>query len=218
MKQNTFNKFVGHPLTGFIGTIASVVSLILIFVGNAEQRTIALGVIILFLAFLLVQVYLFIHRYLNAAYPQGIALISHSTRYSSEDGTRWNYEILRNIQCKEPFQTFHEYRFKWTGSKILKVYSHTHPIASLSDFITPARNTGDYDILHIPFAQPVWFNDVVAIHIGMELDDAKHESAPYLSHKLDKPLQFLELIVELRHKSTMPNAILKRRRIWWYRA
>ncbi len=214
---------------GILSIALSVIGIGLIFRDGTEQRIIALSVVIASLILgLATAVYLLqrlkkesladittsmaemreeFRNYLQTVNPQGYYIFSTSIFYSTEDGIRWKYELVRSIQCKQPFMKEFMYKFKWTGATIRSIVSQTHPLEGDGlQQITHAETRDVPDILVIPFSNNLWLNDVATIHFAMELEDPQKNAIPYVRYRVEHPVKFVQFHVELKHCQDLPPA------------
>jgi hypothetical protein len=192
--SKNFLKNLEFYLTPF-ASIASIIGVILIAFNDKTNGIIALSCLIIFLLALYIRLYILLNRMIQNKYPKGVARLSTSFKYSTNDSKYIKYEVYKHIQCKLLFMKKLSHDFKWSGTVVPKIYSKLQNVSS-----NIIRNAKDYDKVELFFKSPLLYNQVAIIHIGMDLDDSDNKSKTYLETKISQPILQVHFKVELCYK------------------
>ncbi len=202
--------YIGSAFT-FIASCCSIVSLVLMFVGDKDSVIIALIALLLGLVIIIARILIGINRVINVDSTEDYKRISSLYVYESADGVNSTFEVFRTIQCKRLFLSSISYNFKWTGST-------TPKISSLAQIISPLRvsdNKNEWDTLQIRFPSPLRYNQCAVVNVKTENDDSDGTAKPWISSRLDSPIEMMSYRVLLSYKSDKYNtpAYFERKKI-----
>lgn len=88
----------------------------------------------LFLLIILTGVLLGIARMLHQNYGKDYKGISSFYVYQTDDGIKSTFETFRLIQCKRIFLSQIEYRFKWSGTIMPRIFSNSQRIENIKHY------------------------------------------------------------------------------------
>jgi hypothetical protein len=191
----TFNRKPESLLT-IIGSISSVLAIIILAFKDVHKANVALILFAIFLIVMIIRGFVFFKNYLKCSYPKGFSKISALYRYTTLDAKFIEYETYKHIQCKAPFLTEHKHGFHWTGDKEPIISSN---LQTVNINIIKGGND-DYDGVCLKFKNPLLFNEIGLVHIFMQLDDRNQISKTYLDSKIIEPIQMIQFFVELMYK------------------
>jgi hypothetical protein len=107
------------------------------------------------------------------------------------------FEVYRTIQCKRLFLTEIPYNFKWTGAIPPKIESVSQKISPLIH----NENKNEWDTAKITFNHPLKYNECTVISIKTANEDTDNTAKPWISSRLDTPIEMLVFRVLLSYKS-----------------
>lgn len=192
-----------------VGYIASVMGIGGVSVANivsgSIQAWIALSVLIAFLVFSSWRVFIFTKDRLSQKYPFGYYPLSSFARWTTSDGVISTYEIFRHIQVKNPYMSFFEHKFNWSGSKCPELMSDLQECGEVS----AVAGTNDKSVKFL-FKRPRFYNEVEIVHIKMRTDDEDGLASPHLSLNVMFPTNMIAFRIELLHASRAYNGKLAR--------
>lgn len=211
MKLFYFLKTYTGAIWSFIASVCSIASLVLLFINNKTACIIALAIFSVGLLILLYGIIRGINKMIIDNNADSYKRIASFCVFQSNDGVKSTFELFRMIQCKRLFLMDIPYNFKWTGSK--------QPIlSSRSQEITNVKYNPDkdqWDEATIKFPQPLKYNECTVVNVRTDNDDPEKIAKPYLSSKLEAPIDVLGFRVLLSYKPDDFNtpAQLKRKKI-----
>lgn len=192
-----------------IGSIASIVGLIIFCCSNQIGLVISLsffcGCLLLILIAIILTLLNFIKNENKAPYKK----VSAFTKYETSDGIHITNETYRVIQSKRIILTEVEQNFKWSGSKTPKITSRLQEVVNVI-----SNNGNTYDKAILKLKKPLLFNETGTIHFHAEMDDLDGTASPHLDFKVDLPVSIIHYRVILKHKPTgycIPAKLLKRK-------
>ena len=201
MKLWIFLRTYISGIYSFIASLCSIVSMVFIFVSDKTYTLIALIVLCFGLSILLYGILRAINKIILDNSSEDYRRISSFCIYQSHDGGKSTFESFRMIQSKRLFLTHIPYQFKWTGS--------THPkLSSTSQIIEDIMYYDDeskWDKANIKFLTPLKYNESTVIHIKTENDDPGQTAQPFISCKLESPIDMLAFRVLLSYKDSNFN-------------
>ena len=103
----------------------------------------------------------------------------------------------RLIQCKRMFLSQIEYRFKWSGSIMPRIWSNSQIV----DNIVHHEDPRQWDSAILKFKKPLTYNESTVVHIKTENDDHDGTAKPYIYCKLESPIDIMQFRVLLAYKS-----------------
>lgn len=177
-------------------SIASILSLILIFINNTAAVIVALASFIIFLWVLMFKLISLIDSYLKKVYPRGYHSNFAFYKYTTRDGKHIVYDVYKDIQCKIPIMSEHNYGFKWSGTVPPVIKSNLQKLGP----IARATNSTDYDHINFYFTTPLLYNQSAVLHINMELNDSDDKASPHIESRIETPVEVICYRVELFHK------------------
>lgn len=207
---NFIKAYAGTTFT-VIASLCSIIGLVLMFMSNKEAVMVALCVIIIGFISLIIGILRGINKLVKDNSSEDYKPISSFYTFKSYDGVRSEFEVFRTIQCKRLFLTEIPYNFKWTGSKAPE-------ITSIAQDIDPLNHVDDKDVwdtTKIRFREPLKYNECTVIHIKTENDDCDNTAKPWISSRLNAPINFMVFRVMLAYKPDeyMLPAIFERKKI-----
>ncbi|WP_156954271.1 hypothetical protein [Paraburkholderia acidipaludis] len=182
-----------------ISNIGSVITILGVGIfsafSDATKAWISVGIFACLAIFGGIQIYRVSYAVLNRRYPKGYLPISSSARYTTSDGLKATYEVVRHIQVKKPVMTSFEHKFFWSGSKSPRIESDIQTCGDVREIADDRRK-----FVRLKFPQARIYNDVEIIHIKMALDDSDKAASPYLSLQVEEPIRLVNFRVELLHR------------------
>lgn len=211
MKVYNFLKTYAGAMYSFIASLCSIASLVLMFINSKLACIIALLVFCLGVLTLLYGIMRGINKMINDNSREEYKRIASFFSFQSDDGVKSTFEVFRMIQSKRLFLTAIPYNFKWTGTT-------PPPLSSRSQTITDVRYNPDknqWDEATIRFPQPLKYNECAVVNVKTENDDHDNTAQPYLTSKLDAPIDVITFRVLLAYKPQDYNkpAKLQRKKI-----
>lgn len=202
--------YIGAAFT-FFASLCSIASLVLLFI-NTHYAVIVALVIYGIGVTTLVGGFLFgINKMVHDNSKEEYKRISSIFIFQSNDGVKSTFEIFRTIQCKRLFLTEIPYSFKWSGSIVPKLESRIHKLG-------PLRHDADknkWDDTIIQFKHPLKYNECTVINVKTENDDTDGLAKPWISSRLESPIEMMTYRVLLAYKDSQFNkpAIFERKKI-----
>lgn len=201
MKVFDFLRAYIGSMCAIFASLCSIVSLILMFVGNQTAGLIALTVLCLGFAILICGILRGINKVILDNSDEDYRRISSFCIFQSHDGVKSTFESFRMIQCKRLFLTHIPYKFKWTGSILPKLSSTSQTIEDIVHYDDERK----WDEAKIKFQHPLKYNESTVIHIKTENDDPDHKAQPWISCRLDSPIDMMTFRVLLSYKNSAFN-------------
>lgn len=187
--------YIGSAFT-FIASVCSIVSLGLMFIGDKNSVIIALTTLVLGLMVIVVRILVGINRIIHVDSAEDYKRISSLYVYESANGVNSTFEVFRTIQCKRMFLSSIPYNFKWTGSIIPKISSLAQDISPL----VQSNSKNEWDTLLIKFPSPLRYNQCAVVNVKTENDDSDGTAKPWISSRLDSPIEMMSYRVLLSYK------------------
>lgn len=202
--------YVGPTFTLF-ASVCSILSVVLLFLNHAWMGFVALAIICVGLVVLLWRILHGINQLVGENSAEEYKKISSIFIYQSSDGVKSTFEVQRSIQCKRVFLTEIPYNFKWTGSVEPKIESKSHSLVN----ITHDQDKNRWDNAVIRFARPLKYNECTVINVKIETDDVDGSAKPWISSRLESPIEMLTYRILLAYKNQDFNspAIFERKKI-----
>lgn len=207
--MNNFLRRYLYPWFVDVASLASIIGLIVVFCAKDYAVIIALITFCIALIILLIAGLVSINKIIIRNYPNEYKKISSFYNFQCDDGIHSTFETFRLIQCKRSLLTELEYQFKWSGNITPKVSSENQRIEILSD-----KDENGYTTSLIKFKKPLTYNETTVLHIKTENDDADGAALPYLSCKIDTPIDIMQFRILLAYKPddySKPAYISRRR-------
>lgn len=201
MKIFNFLRTYIAAICAFIASLCSIVSLILMFVGDQTACLIALVVLCVGFAALIYGILRGINKVISDNSAEDYRRISSFCIFQSNDGVKSTFESFRMIQSKRLFLTHIPYKFKWTGSIQPKLSSTSQIIEDIVHYDDDMK----WDEAKIKFHHPLKYNESTVIHIKTENDDPDHKAQPWISCRLDSPIDMMSFRVLLPYKDSSFN-------------
>lgn len=208
--RNFLRTYVGPAITIF-ASICSIASLALLFVNHVWTGIVALVVFCLGLIVLLCRILHGINQLVCDNSEEEYKKISSTFIYQSSDGVKSTFEVSRSIQCKRVFLTEIPYSFKWTGSTKPKIESRIHSLVNISH----NQDKNCWDNAVVRFNHPLRYNECTVINVKIETDDVDGSAKPWISSRLDSPIEMLTYRILLAYKDCNFNspAVFERKMI-----
>lgn len=198
---NDFLKtYIGSAFT-FIASVCSIVSLGLLFIEDKNSVIIALITLIFGLVVIIARILVGINRIIKVDSAEDYKRISSLYVYESANGVNSTFEVFRTIQCKRLFLSSIPYNFKWTGSIPPKISSLSQAISPL----TVSSSKNEWDTLQIKFPSPLRYNQCAVVNVKTENDDSDGTAKPWISSRLDSPIEMMSYRVLLSYKNNDYN-------------
>lgn len=179
-----FLNTVIRPYFTSVASICSIIGLCIVVFSNKNATIIALVTLCLCMLVLLTGVLLAIDKLLHQNYGKDYKSISSFYVYQTDDGMKSTFETFRLIQCKRMFLSQIEYKFKWTGTLMPKIWSKSQLIEN----IVHHDDTQQWDSAVLKFKKPLMYNESTVVHIKTENDDYDGTAKPYIYCKLESPI------------------------------
>ncbi|HWZ21691.1 MAG TPA: hypothetical protein VNW06_03505 [Cytophagaceae bacterium] len=190
-----------------IGTTASIVGIILIFIPNPWAIIFALTIVVVILLWVFIKLINLLDSFFSNTTSEGYLKFATYCLYSTPDGNHVHYELHKFIQCKKLIMDSHKHEFKWSGTIDPKVTSTQQNFIR----IIPAINKGEMDNAVLKFKKPLIYNEISLVEIIMDMDDSDHRSLKLVGHAVKETIHLLSFAVELKHLKTSKDARLCRR-------
>lgn len=191
-----FLNTVIRPYFTSVASICSIIGLCIVVFSNKNATIIALVTLCLCMLVLLTGVLLAIDKLLHQNYGKDYKSISSFYVYQTDDGMKSTFETFRLIQCKRMFLSQIEYKFKWTGTLMPKIWSKSQLIEN----IVHHDDTQQWDSAVLKFKKPLMYNESTVVHIKTENDDYDGTAKPYIYCKLESPIDIMQFRVLLAYK------------------
>ena len=186
------------PYFAFAASVCSIVGLVIVLLSDKNATIVALIALCLFMLIVLVGVIRAISKMLHLNYGKDYKGISSFYVYQTDDGVKSTFETFRLIQCKRMFLSHIEYRFKWTGTIMPRLFSNSQKIEN----VVHHHDTQQWDCATLRFKKPLTFNESTVVHIKTENDDHDGTAKPYIYCKLETPIDIMQFRVLLAYKPT----------------
>ena len=211
MEIITFLKaYVGKSYSVFT-SLCSIAGFVALFVKNETACIIALSVFCLCLLLLLYSVFLALRKLIIDHSDHEYRGISSFYTFECKDGRNSTFEVYRLIQCKRPFLTSIKYNFKWSGTIQPSITSSTQKIRNISH----TEDKESWDEAEIIFNHPLRYNESTVVHVMTTNDDYDGHAKPWLSCKLERPIEMMVYRILLPYKPEGYNqsAVFERKKI-----
>lgn len=189
--------YVGSAFTG-LASFCSILSVVLLFINNKTASFIALGFFCLSLAILVYGIIFAINKIVNNNSDKDYRSISSTFIYHSPDGRKSSLDVYRMIQCKRIFLGGVHFNFKWTGSVRPILTSAIQRIAPTD--IHYSDDPRKWDEAVVKFSHPLKYNECTILNIRTENDDYDGKAKPWLSCKIEYPIEMMTFHVLLSYK------------------
>lgn len=208
--KNFINTFI-RPYFAFAASACSIIGLIIVVLSDKEATLIALATLCLCIILILIGIMLAIKKILNQNYGKEYKGISSFYVYQTDDGEKSTFETYRLIQCKRMFLSQIEYKFKWSGSIMPKIWSNSQIV----DNIVHHEDPQQWDSAILKFKKPLTYNESTVVHIKTENDDHDGTAKPYIYCRLESPIDIMQFRVLLAYKpdDSVEKAIFERKLI-----
>lgn len=194
----------------FLASLASFISLFIVFFTDKHAVFIALSFFCLMLFVFTSSLIYTLFKIINTS---DIDYESKSTfiKYETLDANFITYEIYKTIQTKKVIRTDFVYNFKWSGSIMPKITSDLQDV----DLIFDNKDASKYDYALLKFKKPLYFNENEVIHFKATLDDTDKKSQTYISTRITQEIDIIHYRVILKYKpeNYNINAQLQKRKI-----
>ena len=180
----------------FVASLCSIASFVLFFIKDSWACIVALAVFCLGFIILLCGIMRGINKMIRDNSPSEYKRIASFFSFQSNDGVKSTFEAFRMIQSKRLFLTEIPYNFKWTGTKQPQLSSRSQTITNVK--YNPNKN--QWDEATIRFPQPLKYNECAVVNVKTDNDDADHKAKPYLTSKLEAPIDIIAFRVLLAYK------------------
>ena len=207
---NFLKTYVGATFTAF-ASVCSILGLMLMFINNQLASIIALSVFCLGFMILIYGILKAINKTILENSDKEYKSISTSYVFCSKDGRKSTLDTFRMIQCKRLFLTEIRFSFKWTGTKRSILSSNIQRV----DNVFHDENINKWDGAVLKFIKPLRYNECTVMHIKSENDDVDDKAKPWLSSKLETPIDMINYCVMLPYKPDGYNkpAMFERKKI-----
>ena len=196
MRVYNFLKTYAGATYSFIASLCSIASLVLLFINSKLACIVALSVFCFGLLILLYGIMRGIGKMIKDNSKDDYKRIASFFSFQSSDGVKSTFEVFRMIQSKRLFLTEIPYNFKWTGSTPPKLSSRSQTIMDVK--YNPDKNL--WDEATIRFPQPLKYNECTVVNVMTDNDDHDNTAQPYLTSKLEAPIDIITFRVLLAYK------------------
>lgn len=202
--------YIGPAFT-FIASLCSIAGLVLLFINTTWTVVIALVIYGIGMTILVGGILLGINKMVHDDSKDDYKRISSIFIFQSNDGIKSTFEVFRTIQCKRLFLTEIPYSFKWSGSIVPKLESRIHTLGTMHH--NEDRNRWDNTM--IQFKHPLKYNECTVINVKTENDDTDGKAKPWISSRLESPIEMMTYRVLLAYKGANFNkpAYFERKKI-----
>lgn len=205
-----FRTYVSKWYTS-LTSLCSITGFVALFVKDETACIIALSIFCVCLLGLLYAIYRGINKLILESSEKEYRSISSFYTFECTDGQNSTFEVYRLIQCKRLFLTEISYNFKWSGTKKPTITSNAQNIRNVS-------HNGDkekWDDALIQFKRPLRYNECTVVNIKTENDDFDGKAKPWLSCKLESPIEMMVYRILLPYKPSNynVNAVFERKKI-----
>lgn len=205
MRTYHFLKTYIGPTYGFLASLCSILSLVLLFVNSRMALIIALSVFCIGLLIVTYGIVRGINKMIQDNSKEEYKRIASFFIFQSNDGVKSTFEVFRTIQSKRLFLSEIPYNFKWTGSAQPILTSRSQQITDVK--YNPDKN--QWDEATIRFSQPLKYNECTIVNVRTENDDFDNTAKPYLTSKLETPIDMICFRVLLAYKPNDYNTPAK---------
>ena len=190
---------ISSPLY-LIGSVASVISVVVLLFNDKNAAIIALGLLLIALVLFLIRIFHVLNRFLEKQ-PQDHKCISSFIQYTCDDGDNVVFDTYKLIQVKCSIMQDFDVGFKWTGDKMPNISSE------LQTFKTLKRTTNgyEYDYAVLEFKKPVLYNETTLVHFRSEANDVEHKSSTYVEVPIRYPIEYVQICISLGYKDNSFN-------------
>lgn len=171
------------------------------FVGDQTAVPVALFVLCSGFAALIIGILRGINKVIVDNSTEDYRRVSSFCIFQSHDGVKSTFESFRMIQSKRLFLTHIPYNFKWTGSIQPKISSTSQIIEDIVHY----EDDNKWDHATIRFKHPLKYNESTVIHIKTENDDPDRKAEPWISCRLDSPIDMMTFRILLSYKDSSFN-------------
>lgn len=182
-------------ILGAIGSIASIAGLFLFCFSSTISIIIALSYFCVCLTIILTAILFILFSFIKGSHKFPYEKISAFTKYETSDGVHITNETYRVIQVKRILLTEVEQNFKWTGSKRPEI---TSGLQTTSPPVFNDKNT--YDKVTLKLKKPMMFNETGVLHFHARMDDVDGVAEPFLSFRVDMPINIIHYTIILKYK------------------
>ena len=187
-----------------LGSIASVVGIVIALMTDNMKATIALISVIVALVVLIIYFIYILNTFIQKEYPEEYLKLSYFLTFEVLDETHSRLDGYRLIQSKRPILKQIHWGFKWTGSKQPVISS---ALQECNGKIS--RNGSSYDTVVLNLKRPLKFNETAVLHFHAEMDDIEKIAQPHLDVKIDAPISVVNYNVVLCNKDRNFNSNAK---------
>lgn len=214
MASNTNNNCWTKYLT-IIGSIASIVGIVIAFLSDKDKAIIALISVVIALIIvalcvikhfrLLFRQYIdqehsYLNKFIEQAHAEDFLKLSFFSTFIQLDDTKSTYDGYRLIQSKRPVLKEVPWGFKWTGSKLPKISSTLQECNGQINL-----NKNGYDNVVLQFRKPLRYNETAVLHFHAEMNDIDGTAQPHLDVKIESPFSMVHYRVVLCNKEPQFN-------------
>ncbi len=211
MKIYNFLKTYIGAAYGLFASFCSIASLVLLFVNSRLACIIALAVFCLGLLAIIYGIIRGINKMVRDNSHDEYRRIASFFIFQSGDGVKSTFEVFRVIQSKRLFLTEIPYNFKWTGTTPPAITSRLQTIAN----VKYNKDKSQWDEATIKFPQPLKYNESTVVNVKTVNDDHDNTAKPFLTSKLEAPIDMIAFRVLLSYKPDGYNkpATLQRKKV-----
>jgi len=199
------------PVINWTCYVVTIVSFLCLFVKDTTAVIIAVTVFVVLLLVIAIYILVFIYSHLKKTNNEFIGYATFVKYETKPDGKNIEFEVYRQIQCKQLVMSDFKHSFKWTGTKPAEISSN---LQKTNGKIYEADDES-YDHVKLNFKKALTYNETATIHFLAKLDDVDDMSKPFVEFRVEVPLEIIHFRVILKHKpdNYRHPASLKRRKI-----
>ena len=207
---NFLKAYIGPAYVG-LASFCPIASLILLFVNNKIACIVALAICCIGLIAIVFGILRAINKLILDNSDKEQRGISSFYVHQSNDGRKSTFETYRLIQSKRLFLTEIPYNFKWSGTKHPVLTSNSQTIEN----VCYNNDKNKWDGARIKFNKPLRYNECTVVNVKTNNDDYDNTAKPWISCKLETPIDMMLFRVMLSYKPSEYKAvaIFERKRI-----
>ena len=209
--DSLFNKIwhiIEKPF-GIIGSLCSILSIVVICVVDKDAAWWALGALCVSLLLFLIALLRVLDKLLEKnSNKEDHVCISSFVNYKTEDGDNIEFESYKLIQVKCAVMQFFNVGYKWSGRYQPDCSSDLQDI----ELTKSSEDSNCYDNAKLRLKTPALYNQTTVIHFKARMNDVDKVSEPKVELCVKYPIEYIQITVSLGYKASDYNApaVLKR--------
>jgi len=187
--------YIGNIYAGLV-SLCTILGFVALFIHDKTACIVAVSAFCIGLFILICGIFRAINKLVQDYSDREYRSISSFYNFQSNDGCKSTFEVYRLIQCKRLFLTGIPYNFKWTGTKVPILTSNAQTIENINH----NKNKNAWDCAFIKFSHPLRYNECTVVNVKSDNDDYDGTAKPWLSCKLETPIEIMFFRVMLSYK------------------